>query len=323
MKSVLITGGSGSFGNAFVRRLLEKSDAERIVIYSRDEQKQNDMDHNLAGHPRYSCLRFFIGDVRDIDRLEFAFHGMDTVIHAAALKIVPAMEYNPTECIATNIGGAENVVKAAIRSGVKKVIALSTDKAVNPINLYGASKLAAEKIFIAANALAAGSVRFSVVRYGNVVGSRGSVLPLFKKIAAEGKQLPITDINMTRFWITMDQAIDLVMYAHNGMCGREIFIPKIPSIKIVDLAKAINENAGHINEYCKVTGIRPGEKIHECLLTEDESRNAIVMGKTTGNCFIINPTIEVPIGDILPEGFRYTSDTNTEWLSVEQLRAML
>lgn len=313
MKSVLITGGSGSFGNAFVRRLLE-GDSERIVIYSRDEQKQNDMAHLLSGHPRYSVLRFFIGDVRDADRLRFAMHDVSTVVHAAALKIVPAAEYNPTECIATNIGGAENVVKAAIRSGVKRVIALSTDKAVNPVNLYGASKLAAEKIFIAANALAAGATRFSVVRYGNVVGSRGSVLPLFKKIAAEGKALPVTDYRMTRFWITMNQALDLVEYAYMVMFGREIFIPKIPSIKVTDLAEAVCGSKFYFE-----SGIRPGEKLHECLLTEDESRDAW----ESKSYYVISH--EVPDGgyDSVPVGFRYTSDTNEDWLSIEQLKESL
>ena len=206
--------------------------------------------------------------------LSLAMHGISTVIHAAALKIVPAAEYNPTECIATNIYGSENVVTAAIRAGVKRVVALSTDKAVNPINLYGASKLCAEKIFIAANSLAAGSVLFSVVRYGNVIGSRGSVVPLFKRLAAEGKPLPVTDRRMTRFWITMDQAMDLVIHCHNVMKGREIFVPKIPSIRITDLAEAIAGAPFWIE-----TRIRPGEKIHECLITEDESRNLADLGE--------------------------------------------
>lgn len=315
MKSVLITGGSGSFGNAFVRHLLE-GDSERIVIYSRDEQNQNDMALALAGHHRFDCLRFFIGDVRDVDRLSFAMHNISTVVHAAALKIVPTAEYNPTECIATNVTGAENVVKAAIRSGVKRVIALSTDKAVNPVNLYGASKLAAEKIFIAANSLAAGACRFSVVRYGNVIGSRGSVVPLFRKLALEGRPLPVTDKRMTRFWITMNQAIDLVNAAYNFNGSSDIFVPKIPSIKITDLAEAI---AG-----CKFwieTGIRPGEKLHECLITEDEARGTYDLGKY----YLI-----LSNGDTWPHlsskmvepGFRYTSDTNDQWLSVDQLREM-
>lgn len=319
MKSVLITGGSGSFGNAFVRRLLE-SKPERVVIYSRDEQKQDSMARDLFGHDGFCCLRFFIGDVRDSDRLRFAMHDIDTVVHAAALKIVPTAEYNPTECVATNITGAENVAKAAIRSGVKKVIALSTDKAVNPVNLYGATKLAAEKIFIAANALAAGQTKFSIVRYGNVVGSRGSVVPLFKKLALDGKSLPITDYRMTRFWITMDQAINLVFYAHRHMAGREIFIPKIPSIRITELAEAI---AG--SKFYYESGIRPGEKVHECLLTEDESRSTL----ETPDGFIIFQSDPIPLPDIdgmvgmVPYGFRYTSDTNDQWLSVDDLKVML
>lgn len=326
MKNVLITGGSGSFGNAFVRRLLATShdgyrviepDVKRIVIYSRDEQKQEAMARELNATGDHPIMRFFVGDVRDVDRLTFAMHGIDTVIHAAALKIVPTAEYNPTECIATNITGAENVVKAAIRSNVKRVIALSTDKAVNPINLYGASKLAAEKIFVAANYLSAGSTLFSVVRYGNVVGSRGSVVPLFQKLTAEGKSLPITDARMTRFWITMNQAINLVMSARFIMKGREIFVPKIPSIKISDLALAMSDMPAHI------VGIRPGEKLHECLLTEDESRTA-----WEGMDFFViggdNPCPE-PKGlwERPPEGFRYTSDTNEKWLTVEELRRML
>jgi UDP-N-acetylglucosamine 4,6-dehydratase len=314
MKSVLITGGSGSFGNSFVRRLLD-TNAERIVVYSRDEQKQDSMVRDLSVHDGFSRLRFFIGDIRDVNRLEFAMHDIDTVIHAAALKIVPTAEYNPTECIATNVTGAENVVKAAIRSGVERVIALSTDKAVNPVNLYGASKLAAEKIFIAANALAAGATRFSVVRYGNVVGSRGSVVPLFRKLALEGKPLPITDYRMTRFWITMDQAIDLVFYAHEQMYGREIFIPKIPSIRITDLAEAISGC-----RFYHETGIRPGEKLHECLLTEDESRDAWESDKH----FLISRGPLFP-DDFLqvPVGTRYTSDKNSDWLGIDDLKDML
>lgn len=319
MKRVLITGGSGSFGNAFVRKLLE-TDPERVVVYSRDEQKQDAMDRQFSMHRSYNSLRFFIGDVRDCDRLEFAMHGVDTIIHAAALKIVPTAEYNPTECIATNVYGAENVVRAAIRAGVKRVIALSTDKAVNPVNLYGASKLAAEKIFVAANFLAAGSTLFSVVRYGNVVGSRGSVIPLFKKLAAEGKSLPVTDTRMTRFWITLEQAVDFVLYAHEHMSGREIFIPKIPSMKISDLALAFDDSF-------HIVGIRPGEKLHECLLTEDESREAYDLGDS----YIILPSkslykiqdhwVSSFVG--LPDGFRYTSDTNTDWLTTEQLKGMI
>ena len=338
MKNVLITGGTGSFGQAFTRRLLEQprthpgevikvpggmdlrdfvipSGLDRIVIYSRGEHLQEEMMAKFSD----DRLRFFIGDVRDRDRLELAMRGIDTVVHAAALKVVPIAEYNPTECISTNIHGAENVVKAALRCGVKKVIGLSTDKAVNPINLYGASKLAAEKIFIAANSLSAGSCAFSVVRYGNVVGSRGSVIPLFKKLADGDYQLPVTHEDMTRFWITMDQAIDLVLNTERHMMGREIVIPKIPSMKVIDLAKAMDTN----NRGIIITGIRPGEKLHECLLTEDEARD----GFDAGDVYFITPagakTRRTPRWHALPEGFRYTSDGNTEWLTVEQLRAMI
>lgn len=310
MKSVLITGGSGSFGNAFVRKLLADDRTERIVIYSRDEQKQETMARDLCDLNRGDRLRFFIGDIRDCDRLTLALHNIDTVVHAAALKIVPTAEYNPTECVATNITGAENVVKACLRTGVKRAIALSTDKAVNPVNLYGATKLAMEKIFIASNALSAGSTRFSVVRYGNVVGSRGSVIPLFKRLAAEGKPLTITDKRMTRFWITLDQAVDMVLLCHDKMKGREIFVPKIPSMQIVDLARAITGG-----DFWYETGIRPGEKINEVLITEDEARYT----SDWGNTYLIHPTLPSTV----PEGFRYTSDGNDDWLTVEQLRDMI
>lgn len=312
MQSVLITGGSGSFGKAFVRRLLNlHATVRRIAVYSRGEHAQEEMARELTD-PR---LRFFIGDVRDQYRLEMAMRGVDTVVHAAALKIVPIAEYNPTECTATNVGGAENVVKAALRTGVSRVVALSTDKAVNPVNLYGATKLAAEKVFLAANALSAGECRFSIVRYGNVIGSRGSVVPLFKKLAAEKKPLPITDESMTRFWITMDQAIDLVLAAVGLDIGRRIYVPKIPSMKIVDLAEAIDPGGER-----HIIGIRPGEKIHECLLTEDEARDTSV-----SNTHYIIHEQNITLFDHMrpPEGFRYTSDTNEEWLSVEQLRNLL
>lgn len=308
MKTVLITGGSGSFGRAFTQRLLKDRNIERIVIYSRGEHAQEEMARELTDYR----MRFFIGDVRDRGRLELAMRGIDTVVHAAALKIVPTAEYNPTECIATNIGGAENVVTASIRARVKRVIALSTDKAVNPINLYGASKLAAEKVFVAANYLSAVSPAFSVVRYGNVAGSKGSVIPLFRKLVAAGElSLPVTDPRMTRFNITMDRAIDLVMLAAWRMKGREIFVPRIPSINIVDVVKAFGCSY-------KMIGIRPGEKLHECLLTEDEARNA-TRNKDT---YIIYP--ELPKGVTgLHEGFRYTSDTNDHWLTVEQIKESL
>lgn len=314
MTRVLITGGTGSFGQAFTEHLLGTK-VERIVIYSRGEHAQEEMARRFSD----SRLRFFIGDVRDRKRLELAMHGIDTVVHAAALKIVPIAEYNPTECIATNVGGAENVVLSAISAGVNRVIALSTDKAVNPINLYGASKLAAEKIFIAANNLSAGRCRFSVVRYGNVAGSRGSVLPLFKALVAKGeKTLPITDMRMTRFWITMQQAIALVNICHAQMKGREVFVPMIPSIHITTLIEALD---------CKpvAVGIRPGEKLHETLISEDEARdtwcykNYIVINHPT-----LLPEIYSENGGIVKyNGTAYTSDTNPVFLDAMQLREMI
>ena len=306
MKNVLISGGTGSFGQAFTRRLLETPGIERIAIYARGEHLHESMAREFTDER----LRFFVGDVRDRDRLEIAMRGIDTVVHAAALKVVPIAEYNPTECIATNITGAENVVKASLRTGVTRVIALSTDKAVNPINLYGASKLAAEKIFVAANSLAAGSCAFSVVRYGNVVGSRGSVIPFFQRMKEEGKPLPITDMNMTRFWITMDQAIDLVLRTVDTMQGREIVVPKIPSMRVVDLAEAIDPGGKR-----PIIGIRPGEKIHETLISEDEAR----MSASFDGYHCIGEAFEKYTG--IKKA--YTSDNNDQWLSVEQLRAIL
>lgn len=313
MKSILITGGSGSFGQAFTKEVLNDPKIERIAIYSRGEHLQEEMQHKFKD----DRLRFFIGDVRDLDRLEMAMNGVDTVVHAAALKIVPTAEYNPTECIATNVTGAENVVKASLRAGVKRVVALSTDKAVNPINLYGASKLAAEKIFVAANALSAGKCGFNVVRYGNVSGSRGSVLPLFKRLRESGTRLSITDDRMTRFWITLDQSIDLVKWGlmlldwgyHSA-----ILVPKIPSMKVVDLAIAVGGKIVHI-------GIRPGEKLHETLITEDEARST----REWSEGFYVIGDFESGINRAtkVPEGFRYSSDTNTDWLTIEQLKAFI
>ncbi len=302
MKSVLVTGGTGSFGQAFVNHLLT-TNAERIVIYSRGEHKQEEM----ARHTGNGRVRYFIGDVRDRKRLELAMRGIETVVHAAALKVVPIAEYNPTECVATNIGGAENVVLAAIAAGVKKVIAISTDKAVNPVNLYGATKLCAEKVFIAANNLSAGKTIFSVVRYGNVVGSQGSVLPLFKKIASEGGSLPITDVRMTRFWIKMEEAVALVNLAHREMKGREIFIPKIPSVNIVALAEAISPQ-------WHIVGVRPGEKLHEVLISEEE------MGYATdyNGYYIIYQSGQPGEG-----GLPYASNTNSRFLESCQIRAMV
>lgn len=306
---VLITGGSGSYGNALVRKILNDDEFDRIVIYSRGEHKQEEMARLLGvwgkDHPK---LRFFIGDVRDERRLELAMHDIDTVIHAAAMKIVPTAEYNPTECVATNVHGAENVVQAALRCGVKKVLALSTDKAVNPTNLYGATKLTAEKIFVAANNIGAGQCAFSVMRYGNVAGSAGSVLPLFKVLAARHAPITITDKRMTRFWITMEQAVQFSLRCLYMMHGREIYVPKIPSIRIVDLAEAVAPGLP-----VTVTGIRPGEKLHEVLLSEDEARHAT----EHLDYFRIHPGY-----DARHEGRPYRSDNNIDWLRLVQLQEM-
>ncbi len=314
MTKVLITGGTGSFGQAFTQYLLTTK-VERVVIYSRGEHAQEEM-YRTFGNDR---VRYFIGDVRDRKRLELAMHGIDTVIHAAALKIVPIAEYNPTECIATNIGGTENVVLAAITSGVSRVIGLSTDKAVNPINLYGASKLAAEKILIAANNLSAGRCRFSVVRYGNVAGSRGSVVPLFLDLISKDKDvvLPITDVRMTRFWITMDRAIKMVNTCHKYMKGREIFVPRIPSVRIVDITEALGHGY-------RIIGIRPGEKLHEVLITEDESYNTECIEDGDDNYDVIYPSGEVPAAGF-PRliGFNYASNTNPIFLSIKEIKEYL
>lgn len=308
MTGILITGGTGSFGSALVRHLLADSAYARIVIYSRDEQKQHALERELD-HPD---LRFFIGDVRDRARLELAMRGIDTVVHAAAMKIIPTCERDPFECIHTNIIGAENVARAALRSGVERVIALSTDKAAAPLNLYGATKLAAEKLFVAANNISAGATKYSCVRYGNVVGSRGSVIPLFKKLAAEGKQFPVTHHDMTRFWITLDQAVDFVRTSLTMMQGREIFVPKLPSMRILDLADAILPR----NVY--ISGIRPGEKIHETLITKDEARITFDLDDR----FMISDRSDITNGRV-PDGFSYTSDGNDRWLDRHELMEML
>jgi len=304
-RSIMVVGGTGSWGNAFVKKVLPLK-PKRIVIFSRDEQKQDIMARTYDD----PCLRYFVGDVRDRARLEMAMYGIDTVFSAAALKIVPTCEYNPFETVLTNVIGAENVCRAAIAAGVKRVIALSTDKAVSPLNLYGATKLCAEKIFVAANNLSAGRCLFSVVRYGNVCNSRGSVVPVFKAIHAAGKPLSITDTRMTRFWITLDQAVDFVLSCEDMMQGREIFIPKIPSIEIINLAKAIQPEGKW-----KVIGIRPGEKLHECLMTADEA----ISGLETWDRYVITPEVT---SNIKP-GFSYCSDSNEKWLNVEQIRKTL
>ncbi|MBU1121686.1 MAG: UDP-N-acetylglucosamine 4,6-dehydratase (inverting) [Candidatus Omnitrophica bacterium] len=318
---VLITGGTGSFGKKFTDVLFKKYKPKKVIILSRDEYKQYQMAKSFP--PTKYPIRYFLGDIRDKNRLYRAFEEADYVIHAAALKQVPALEYNPGEAVKTNIEGAANIVDAAIDVGVKKVIALSTDKAVNPINLYGATKLVAEKIFIAANAYAGARVKFSVVRYGNVIGSRGSVIPFFLNLKKQGiKEFPLTDERMTRFWITLEQGIDLVLKALGDSMGGEIFIPRIPSMRIVDLAKAIDP----LCEF-KTVGIRAGEKIHETLVSEDEARKA----KIFNDAYIILPQFfetkavneKYEKYSSVPEGFVYRSDNNDQWISVDQLRRIV
>jgi UDP-N-acetylglucosamine 4,6-dehydratase/5-epimerase len=319
-KTILITGGTGSFGKQFVQRILERYKPKKLIIFSRDELKQFEMQ-NLLSPDDYPFIRFFIGDVRDFNRLEMALRGVDIVIHTAALKHVSIAEYNPYECIHTNVIGAENIVRASLKAGVQKVIALSTDKAVSPINLYGASKLAADKIFIAGNNIrGCDPTIFSVVRYGNVVGSRGSVVPFFQKLLKEGKKsLPITDPEMTRFWITLNQGVDFVLSNLTLMNGGEVFVPKIPSMKIVDLAKTLNPSIRMHD-----IGIRAGEKLHEWMLTSDESLNTIELEDR----YIILPSfMKEWKGDFpykkLDKRFVYSSETNTEWLSSANLKEML
>jgi UDP-N-acetylglucosamine 4,6-dehydratase len=316
-KTILVTGGTGSFGNKFVERILTEYKPRKVIIYSRDEHKQYQMQEKL---PEYkNILRFFLGDIRDKARLLRAFEGVDYVIHAAALKQVPALEYNPMEAVKTNVIGADNIVDAAIDKNVNKVIFLSTDKAVSPINLYGASKLVAEKIFIASNVYGGGRVKFSAVRYGNVMGSRGSVIPIFMRLKREGvKEFPITDEKMTRFWITLEQSVDLVIKALEEAEGGEVFIPKIPSMKISDLARAIEPNCTF-----KFTGIRPGEKLHESLISSDEARNV----KIFDGIYVILPqfyesqSVHTKYAKYpsVSEGFVFRSDVNDMWLSTEEL----
>lgn len=319
--SILITGGTGSFGQAFVRHMLDAHKPARVVVYSRDELKQFEMQQRFT-HPG---LRFFIGDVRDRERLDRALKGIDIVVHAAALKQVPAAEYNPIECIKTNVIGAENVINACIDNRVKKVIALSTDKAVNPVNLYGATKLCSDKLFVAGNHLSGyGGTRFSVVRYGNVIGSRGSVVPFFKERSKSGV-LPITDPRMTRFWIRIEDGVTFVVQCLGLMRGGEIFVPKIPSMRIVDLATAIAADCKH-----EVVGIRPGEKLHELMITRDDARHTLEFN----DFFIIQPAIHFWDGDgghaygdetgrsVVPD-FEYTSDKNDRWLDIAQLKAVI
>ncbi len=314
---VLITGGTGSFGMKFVEIMLREFGPRKLIVFSRDELKQHNM--RSLGYDQPS-LRYFIGDVRDRDRLLRAMHGVDVVVHAAALKQVPACEYNPMEAIKTNIVGTSNVVEAALDAGVRKVMALSTDKAVNPVNLYGATKLAAEKLTVQSNAYAAGSAtRYSCVRYGNVVGSRGSVVPVFLQQRETGR-LTITDKRMTRFWLSLEQGVRFVIDCFDRMRGGEVFVPKIPSMKVVDLATAIAPSA-EIEEI----GIRPGEKVHEVLISEDEARNTV----ERDHMYIVKPpetlwerSLDYE-GKSLPDGFRYSSDSNTEWLDVKGIRRLV
>lgn len=318
-KSVLVTGATGSFGKRFVKYVLEKHDLKRLVIFSRDELKQFEMQQHIQS-PK---LRYFLGDVRDRDRLYRAFDGVQIVIHAAAMKQVPASEYNPMEAVKTNIIGAENVIDVCIDQKVERVIALSTDKAANPANLYGATKLCSDKLFIAANGLSSRHrTRFSVVRYGNVVGSRGSVIPFFMQKRKDGV-LPITDPRMTRFWITLDQGVQFVLDSLEWMHGGEIFVPKIPSMNIMEVAKAVAPDCR-----TEIIGIRPGEKLHEIMITSDDAWNTVEIDR----CYVIQPAADwwdskAYTNDMharrVPDGFQYSSDQNTEWMSADDLQALL
>jgi UDP-N-acetylglucosamine 4,6-dehydratase/5-epimerase len=321
-QNVLITGGTGSFGRKFTEVVLQRYQTRRLVIFSRDEQKQFEMKQQFS-EQRHPCLRYFIGDVRDANRLHRAFDGIDIVVHAAALKQVPTAEYNPFEVIKTNVLGAQHVIDVAIDRHVKRVIALSTDKAANPINLYGASKLCSDKLFVAGNSYAgAHPTRFSVVRYGNVLGSRGSVVPFFLNRRASGI-LPITDERMTRFWITLEQGVDFVLRCLKRMEGGEIFVPKIPSMRIVDLARVIAPEC-----QMEFVGIRPGEKLHEVMVPVDDARNTIEYD----DYFAILPAFHEwdpqayqirDGGRSCPEGFQYSSDTNTHWLTADEMRKLI
>jgi UDP-N-acetylglucosamine 4,6-dehydratase/5-epimerase len=319
-KAVLITGGTGSFGRRYVRTLLERFKPRRLIVYSRDELKQFEMEREF----NQDCMRYFIGDVRDRDRLVQAMNGVDFVIHAAALKQVPAAEYNPMECIKTNIHGAENVIHAALANEVEKVIALSTDKAASPINLYGATKLVSDKLFVAANNVAGGHrTRFSVVRYGNVVGSRGSVVPLFRSLIRDGADhLPITDARMTRFWITLQQGVDFVLGNFRRMHGGEVFVPKIPSVRVVDVAAAMAPDLPH-----RIVGIRPGEKLHEVMCPCDDSHLTLEFDEH----YVIKPAIQFSgpvdfavsgLGERarpVEQGFEYHSGTNRQFLTIDEI----
>lgn len=321
--SILITGGTGSFGRKFIATLLRRYKPRRVIVFSRDELKQYEMQQDFPQEQ----MRFFIGDVRDSERLRQATRDVDFIVHAAALKQVPAAEYNPSECIKTNVGGAENVISAAIANGVKKVVALSTDKAASPINLYGATKLLSDKLFVAANnTVGKLDTRFAVVRYGNVVGSRGSVMPLFRKLIAEGAtDLPITDPRMSRFWITLQEGVDFVIRAFDRMHGGEIFVPKIPSALITDLATAMAPNLPH-----RIIGIRPGEKLHELMISRDDSPLTLEFA----DHYVITPSIRFfsthnyqnndkgESGTLVSEGFKYASDINPRFLTISELEEL-
>lgn len=312
--SVLITGGTGSLGKSLVEHLLRETKVRRIAIFSRDELKQQHLRIQFQDDPR---LRWFLGDVRDLDRLKRAFHGVDFVFHAAALKQVDTGEYNPMEFVKTNVLGSQNVIDASIEAGVKRVVALSTDKASSPINLYGATKLTADKLFVAANNYSfAYGTTFAVVRYGNVMGSRGSVIPFFQEIAAKGKPLPITDLRMTRFWISIESAVKFVVDSLEVMAGGELYVPRIPSMRIIDLARAVAPDTKLVE-----IGMRPGEKLHEEMISADDSRRTIILD----NRYVVTPVVaewgyEPPFGSKMPEGQAYKSDTNDMWMSESDIK---
>jgi UDP-N-acetylglucosamine 4,6-dehydratase len=315
--SVLITGGTGSLGNSLVEYLLKETQVRRIAIFSRDELKQHHMRIRFQDNPR---LRWFLGDIRDLDRLKRAFHGVDYVIHAAALKQVDTGEYNPMEFIKTNVLGSQNVIDASIDAGVKRTIALSTDKASSPINLYGATKLTADKLFVAANNYSqAYGTAFSVVRYGNVMGSRGSVIPFFRDLALQGKALPITDLRMTRFWISIENAVKFVIESLEMMTGGELYVPRIPSMRIVDLARAVSPDSK-----LEEIGMRPGEKLHEEMISADDSRRTIILQ----NRYVVTPVVaewgyKLPNGENMAEGMAYRSDTNEQWVSDSDIKKFI
>ncbi len=315
--SILITGGTGSFGRALISELLHHHNPQRVAVFSRDELKQYEMKQRYLDDDR---IRFFLGDIRDRERLTMAMNGVDYVVHAAALKQVDTAEYNPMEFVKTNILGSENVIQAAIANDVKKVVALSTDKASSPVNLYGATKLTADKLFISSNHyVEAGGTRFAVVRYGNVMGSRGSVIPFFRDKDARGEPLPITDARMTRFWITLNQAVQFVIDSFDDMVGGELYVPRIPSMKIVDLAKAIAPDAELVE-----IGVRPGEKLHEEMIAVADAPRTV----RRDDRYVVAPTLAIwggylpPVGDPVPDGFSYSSDNNDLWLTVNELRAI-